>query len=187
MKTYRRQRQQYFFAGLLGVIAVVNLLFFLILYRPARNEYFGLQESIRKTRAETESRRLKISQLEKLSTQLETFAQDRSQLITRHFLPRSPGWSRLLPLLEASVLKAGVKNQRQNYSIDPAAQYGLYSVKITLPVTGRYPGVIKLLKELEESQTFFIINSIDVQGGSENAPASDLEMALNLETFFYYQ
>ena len=85
------------------------------------------------------------------------------------------------------MLKAGVKNQRQNYSIDQAAQYGLYSVKITLPVTGRYPGVIKLLKELEESQTFFIINSIDVQGGSENAPASDLEMALNLETFFYYQ
>jgi hypothetical protein len=187
MKTYRRQRQQYFFAGLLGVIAVVNVLFYFILFRPARSEYFGLQESIRKTRAETESRRQKIGQLEKLSTQLETFAQDRSQLITRHFLPRSPGWSQLLPLLEASVLKAGVKNQRQNYSIDPAPQYGLYSVKINLPVSGRYPNVVNLLKELEESQTFFIINSIDVSGGSDNAPASDLVMALNLETFFYYQ
>ena len=101
MKTYRRQRQQYVFAGLLGAIAVVNVLFFFILYRPARNEYKGLQESIQKTRAEADARRLKISQLEKLSTQLDTFAQDRSQLITRHFLPRSPGWSQLLPLLEA--------------------------------------------------------------------------------------
>jgi Tfp pilus assembly protein PilO len=187
MKNYRRQRQQFVFAGLLVAMAVVNVLFYFILFRPARSEYFGLQESIRKTRAEAASRRLKIGQLEKLSAQLETFAQDRSQLITRHFLPRTPGWSQLLPLLEASVQKAGVKNQKQNYSIDPTPQYGLYSVKITVPVIGRYPNIVNILKELEESQTFFIINSIDVEGGTDNAPTSDLGMALNLETFFYYQ
>ena len=55
MKAYRRQRQQYFFAGLLGVFAVINVLFYFILYRPARNEYLGLQESIQTTRAATEA------------------------------------------------------------------------------------------------------------------------------------
>ena len=185
MKTYRRQRQQYVFAGLLGAIAVVNVLFFFILYRPARNEYKGLQESIQKTRAEAEARRLKISQLEKLSTQLDTFAQDRSQLINRHFLPRTPGWSQLLPLLEAAVQKAGVRNQHVSFGIDQAPQYGLYSVKILVPVLGRYSNIVNVLKELEESQTFIIIDSIDVQGSSDAAPAGDLGMALNLETFFH--
>jgi hypothetical protein len=185
MKMYRRQRQQYLFAGLLGVIAVVNVLFFLILYSPARNEYLGLRESIQKTRAETESRRREIAEKEKLNTQLESFAQDRSQLITRHFLPRTPGWSELLPLLEAVVQRAPVKNRHQSYSIDATPQYGLYSVKILLPVTGAYPSIVNLLKELEESQTFFIINSIDVEPTPEKT--GDLGMALNLETFFYYQ
>jgi hypothetical protein len=185
MKNYRRQRQQYVFAGVLGAVAVINVLFFFILYRPARNEYLGLQESIAKTRAEAESRRLKISQLEKLSTQLDTFAQDRSQLINRHFLPRTPGWSELLPLLEADVRKAGVRNQHQSFGLEQAPQYGLYSVKITVPVIGRYSNIVNLLKELEESQTFIIIDSIDVQGSSDAAPTGDLGMALNLETFFH--
>lgn len=185
MKTYRRQRQQYFFAGLLGTIAVVNILFYVILYRPVRSEYFTLKDSIQKTRVEVVSRGQRIDRLDKLSKQLETSAQDRSQLITRHFLPRTPGWSELLPLLEDALQKAGVKNQHQDYSIDQAPQYGLYSVKIRLPVTGLYPNVVNLLKELEESQTFFIINSIDVQGDSETAASRDVSMALNLETFFY--
>jgi len=52
MKRYRRQRQQYLFAGLLAVIGVVNLLFFFILYRPVRSEYVRLQDSIQKARAD---------------------------------------------------------------------------------------------------------------------------------------
>lgn len=185
MKRYRRQRQQYLFAGVLGTIAVVNILFYVILYRPVRSEYFSLQDSIQKRRSEVAARTQRTDRLEKLSTQLETSAQDRAQLITRHFLPRTPGWSELLPLLEQSLQKTSVKNQHQDYSIDTTPQYGLYSVKIRLPVTGLYPNVVNLLKELEESQTFFIIDSIDVQGNSDNGPSRDVEMALNLETFFY--
>jgi Tfp pilus assembly protein PilO len=184
MKSYRRQRQQYLFASLLAAIAVVNVLFYLILYRPVRNEYFTLQDSIRNSQAEAESRRRKIAQLEKLSTQLERFAQDKAQLITTHFLPRTPGWSELLPLLDDAVQKAGVKNQHQAYPFDPVPQYGLYSVKITLPVRGTYGSIVNLLKEFEESRTFIIINSIDVQSSSDSV-SRELEMALNLETFFY--
>ncbi len=184
MKAFRRQRQQYFFGGLLAVIAVVNVLFFLILYRPTRSEYFRLQDSIQKTRAEVEARRQKIQRLEKLNTQLETLAQDRSRLFTMHFIPRNAGWSETLPLLEAAVRKAGVKNTRKDYSIADTPQYGLYSVKIRLPVNGLYPSVVNLIRELEESPTFFIINSIDVHGSTTPGNA-DVTMSLSLETFFY--
>ena len=185
MKMYRRQRQQYFFAGLLGAIAVVNVLFFVILYQPARSQYFRLQDSIQKTQMEVNSRRQKIDRLEKLSKQLETSAQDKRALFTMHFIPRNVGWSETLPVLETAVQSAGVRNEIQSYSIDEAPQYGLYSVKIRLPVSGQYSNVVNLIRELEESPIFFIINSIDVRGRSEKQSNAGVEMNLNIETFFY--
>jgi Tfp pilus assembly protein PilO len=184
MKSYRRQRQQYIFASVLGVIAVVNLLFFLILYRPARSDYFRLQDSIQKARADIQTRRHKIERLEKLNAQLETSAQDRLQLITMHFIPKDTGWSEILPQLEGMVQRAGVKNTRKDYSPAETPQYGLYSVKIRLPVTGLYSNVVSLIKEIESADTFFIIESIDVRG-SDASGVSEITMNLNLETFFY--
>lgn len=184
MKRYRRQRQQYLFAGLLGVIALVNVLFFVILYQPARSEYLRLQDSIQKTRADIRSREEKINRFEKLTAQLETSAQDRQRLITMHFIPKSSGWSEILPQLDGMIRRAGVKNVRKDYSTDDTPQYGLYSVKIRLPVSGVYPSVVNLIKEIENADTLFIINSIDVRGGT--VPGSpDVSMNLNLETFFY--
>src|SRR5438132_8880778 len=100
MKTYRRLRNQYLFAGLLGVLAVVNLLFFFILYRPVRSEYFQLQDSIQKARADVQSRHQTIDRLEKLNAQLETSAQDRQRLYATRFIPKMSGWSEILPQLE---------------------------------------------------------------------------------------
>jgi len=184
MKAYRRQKQQYLFATLLGVFGVVNLLFFFILYRPARSEYFSLQDSIQKTRADVQSRHQKIERLEKLNAQLETSAQDRQRLITMHLIPKSSGWSEILPQLDGMIQRSGVKNQRKDYTPDETPQYGLYSVKIRLPVTGLYSNVVNLIKEIEDADTLFIINSIDVRG-SAAAGAPDVSMNLNLETFFY--
>ena len=185
MKMYRRQRQQYLFAGLLGAIAVVNVLFFVILYQPARSQYFRLQDSIQKTQMDVNSRRQRIDRLEKLSKQLETSAQDKRALFTMHFIPRNVGWSETLPVLEMAVESAGVRNETQSYSIDEAPQYGLYSVKIRLPVSGQYSNVVNFIRELEESNIFFIINSIDVRGRSEKQSNVGVEMDLNIETFFY--
>jgi hypothetical protein len=182
MKTFPRRRQQYLFASLLGVIAAVNLLFFFILYTPARTEYFTLQDSIEKARMEIQTRRLRIDRLEKLNGQLETSAQDRHRLFTGHFIPWQAGWSEIVPQLEAMVQKAGVKNTRKDYSKEASAQYGLFSVKIRLLVTGPYANVMSFIQDLETAETFFIINSIDVRGGT---PPADISMNLNLETFFF--
>jgi cell division protein FtsB len=129
MNAFRRKRKQNLFASLLGVIAVVNLLFFLILYRPARSEYSQLLESIQKARGDIQARRQKIERLEKLNAQLETSAQDRKQLLTMHFIPKSTGWSEILPQLDAMVQSTGVKNTRKDYAPSNTPQYGLYSVK----------------------------------------------------------
>jgi hypothetical protein len=184
MKSYRRQRQKYIFASILGVIGVVNLLFFLILYQPARSDYFRLQESIQKARTDIQTRRQKIDRLERLNAQLETSAQDRLRLITMHFIAKDTGWSAILPQLDGMVQRAGVKNSRKDYTPAETPQYGLYSVKIRLPVTGLYSNVVSLIKEIESADTLFIIDSIDVRG-SDAPGVPEITMNLNLETFFY--
>lgn len=183
---YRRQKQQYLFAGILGVIAVINLLFFLILYRPARSEYHRLQDSIQKLQVDIESRRQTVERLERMSAQLETSEQDRRRLFTTHFKPRNEGWSQIVPELDEMAKRTGVKKPRVEYSIDEAPQYGLYSVKIRIPVQGGYPNVVNFIKDIENSETFFIIDSIDVRSTAAATPgATEIALALSLETFFY--
>jgi len=184
MKTYRRQRQQYLFAGVLGAIGVVNLLFFLILHRPARAEYFRLQQSIQLSQSDIDARRREIDRLEKLNAQLATSAQDRQSLITTHFIPRASGWSEILPQLDMMVRQAGLKNLRKDYSPADTPQYGLYSVKIRLPVSGLYPNLVNLIKDIENADTFYIIDSINVRS-TDTPGEQDVSMDLNLETFFY--
>ena len=184
MKTFRRKRQQYLFASILGIIAATNLLFFFMMYRPARSEYVQLQSSIQKTRTDIQSRRIKIERLEKLNSQLETSAQDRQRLITMHFIPKDTGWSEILPQLDGMVQRTFVKNLRKDYTLSPTPQYGLYSVKIRFPVSGLYANVVNLIREIEKSDTFFIIESVDVRGGTTPG-VQDVAMNVNLETFFY--
>jgi type IV pilus assembly PilO-like protein len=184
MRTYRRRRQQYLFASLLGVIGVVNLLFFLILYRPIRSEHVRLQDSIEKNRQEIQSRRQKIDRLEKLSAQLEISEQDRRKLVATRFIPKNSGWSEIIPQLDTMIQGAAVKNSRKEFSLEEAPQFGLQSVKMRLPVSGSYSNVVNLIKRIENAHTFFIIDSIDVRGNT-GPGASEVSMNLNLETFFY--
>jgi Tfp pilus assembly protein PilO len=183
---YRRQRQQYLFAGFLGVIGVINLLFFFILYQPARSEYDRLKESIERSRGQIQMRRQKIQTLERLNAQLSTLEQDRQRLFSRHFIPRNAGWSEILLKLNQMVQDAHVENMQKGYTIDQTPQYGLYSVKIGVPVQGAYPNVVNFIKDIENSQTFFIIDSIGVRTGTGSGPnSSDIGLDLNIETFFH--
>ena len=97
-RIYRRQRQQYLLAAIVGAIALINLLFFLILYRrPARSEYFNLRDSVEPLRAEIMNRQVSVAQKEKLSSQLETTDQDRRLLFAGHFIKREAGFAEILP------------------------------------------------------------------------------------------
>ena len=84
------------------------------------------------------------------------------------------------------VQKDRVENTAKDYNIDQTPQYGLYSVKIRIPVLGAYPNVVNFIKDLEDCETFFIINSVDLHGSNAPGPGSaDISLGLNIETFFY--
>jgi Tfp pilus assembly protein PilO len=190
MKTvYKRQRQQFLFAAGLGAIAVVNLLFFFILYRPTKNQYYRLQTSIERLRGDIQARRQNVDRLERLGAQLETSEQDRQSLYLSRFNQRNVGYSKVLPELQNLAVSAGVRKNHVGYTLATIPQYGLYSVKISFSVQGGYANVVRFIQELERAETFFIIEGIDVQAAAENATSSagnsGVSLTLAMETFFY--
>src|SRR5437667_11228501 len=103
-----------------------------------------------------------------------------------NLIQHNAGWKEILVQLDDMVREEEVQNTQKNYGIDQAPQYGLYSVKIRIPVVGAYPEVVNFIKDLEDSETFFIIDSIDLHGtDSPASESSDISLGLNVETFFY--
>jgi len=187
---HRRQKRQVLIAGFLGVIAVINLLFFLILLRPARSDYFNLQGSIDQLRTEIKASNVTVTRLQKTSTQLERFEQDRQGLFNMHFIKFDPGFAELSPRLEQLAVQSGVLRPVVDYTRDEIKQYGLYSVKIKIPVQGTYSNAVNFIKTLETSDTFFLINSIEVKSSDGDVTgntktAGIVSLSLTLETFFY--
>ena len=187
---HRRQKRQLLFAGFLGVIAVVNLLFYLILLRPASSDYFNLQGSIDQLKSQNAVSNLTVQRLQKTSLQLERFEQDRAGLFNMHFIKFDPGFAELSPRLEQMAVLAGVRRPVVDFTRDEIKQYGLYSVKIKIPVQGTYTNAVNFIKSLETSDTFFLINSIDVKSGDDEGggvakSVGAVSLSLDLETFFY--
>ena len=188
---HRRQKRQVVFAAVLAVIALVNVLFFFILLRPVRSDYFNLQGSIDKLKAEVGASQLFITKLQKTNDQLERFDQDRAGLFKSHFIQFDPGFAELSPRLSQMAVQAGVQRPVVDFTRDEVKQYGLYSVKIKIPVQGTYSNAVNFIKSLENSDTFFLINSIEVRSSSDigtpnsTVSSANVGLSLSLETFFF--
>jgi Tfp pilus assembly protein PilO len=193
---YRRQRQQYIFAGLLVVIAVVNLLFFFILNRPAQTEWATMQTSIQQLQTEIATTKISLASTEKTSKQLDRFDKDKDTLLMMHLIPRHTGYSEIVSTLDDMVKSSGVNKTRVAFNLDPKPRAGLNSVSITIPLEGGYSNVVEFIRELEQSDTLFLITNIDlssteptVPSGPQRAPVAPatgtVALSLGLETFFY--
>lgn len=185
---YRRQRQQYVFAGLLTTIAVINILFYFILNRPAQMEHRDLQDSIQQLQTQVANSQQGFGNMERTYTQLERFDQDRRDLFKTHFLQRDTAYSRIIAQLDELETRTGVVKTRVSYPIEKDPQFGLYAVEITLPVQGSYNSVVNFIRELENSDTFYLIKAISVQATSDSPqsiPTGAVSLALTLETYFY--
>ena len=197
---YRRQRKQYIFAGFLAVIALVNVLFFFILNRPARTEYASLEKSIKQLRLEASANKRNLTSLEKTSTDLARFEKDKRSLEMMHLVHRPMGYSHIVSTLDGLVLRAGLKKTRVNFNIDEKkAHAGLNSVSMTVPLEGNYSNIVSFIRELENSETFFLITAISLEGSAQpngqvsnviaannnSSTAGNVGLSLAMETYFY--
>jgi hypothetical protein len=177
----RRQKWQFLFGGFVAVTGVLSVMFFLILYLPTRSDYLELQSSIARLRAESDQRGRTLERLESMDEQLVAAGQDQVGFVTDRFISREQGFAAIMPDLEALAQIAGIERNRVQYFIEDQPRFGVYSVQVTLPVQGDYRTLTGFIRELERSNTFFILDSI---GLAASGDASELSLSLNLTTFF---
>jgi Tfp pilus assembly protein PilO len=194
---YRRQRKQYIFAIILAVVAVVNLLFFFILTRPSQTEYATLQTEITQLQKQISDSQKFFTNLRGTSEKLKTFEGDKNALLMMHLVQRNQGYSQIQGKLNAILRDSGVRYSSIRYSLNPEPQAGLNSLAINVPVEGNYTNVVKFIRELETSDTFFLITAINVERTTLPEPgrpaaftntaaaAGAVALSLQLETFFY--
>jgi Tfp pilus assembly protein PilO len=197
---YRRQRKQYIFAGFLAVIALVNVLFFFILNRPARTEYESLEKSIKQLRLQAGANKRNVTSLEKAKTDLDRFDKDKRSLEMMHLVHRPMGYSHIVSTLDGLVARAGLKKTRVNFNTDmKTAHAGLNSVSMTVPLEGNYSNIVSFIREVENSETFFLITAISLESSarqsgqvsnvmannSNSGVAGSVGLSLAMETYFY--
>ena len=197
---YRRQRKQYIFAGSLAVIALVNVLFFFILNRPARTEYESLEKSIKQLRLQAGASKRNFTSLEKTKIDLDRFEKDKRSLEMMHLVHRPMGYSHIVSTLDGLVLRAGLKKTRVNFNTDlKEAHAGLNSVSMTVPLEGNYSNIVNFIREVENSETFFLITAISLESSarqngqvsnviannSNSGAAGSVGLSLAMETYFY--
>ena len=137
-----------------------------------------------------------MTALEKMSTQLKAFNDDKKKLQMTHLIHRPLGYSQIVTTLDGMVQRSGVKKTRVIYNTDPAPHAGLNTVAMTLPLEGNYSNIVSFIRELENSDTFFLITSIDLESSTGGAGiASNVNnssggtgsvmLSLAMETYFY--
>jgi len=185
-RLYRRQKQQYIFGTIVAIATGVSILSFLILYLPIRSDYVRLEASIERFEEESVGMEASFEQLQELESQLEASRRERLRFLAARVVPREEGFAALLPDLERLAEIAGIRRNQVLYDPDPVPEFGTYQVRINIPVQGPYSAVTRFIRELEEADTFFILDSIGLNRSQGGGPG-DLELSLNLTTFFSYE
>ena len=179
-RMYRREKHQLVFGGFVAVAGMVALLFFLILYLPSRSEYRAVGESIERLEAETAARKVVLESLEDATGEFDLARGEWSRFLGARLIPRESG---MIPDLERLAGFAGVSRDRVVYDISQETQFGLYAVIINMPVRSTYASLTRFIEALEDADIFLILDSIYL-GRTEDEEQGDLDLTLNLTTFF---
>jgi hypothetical protein len=94
------------------------------------------------------------------------------------------------------VQRSGLKKTRVIYNTDQALHAGLNAVSMTLPLDGNYSNIVSFIRELENSDTFFLITSIDLESSAgspgiasnvsnSSGGSGSVMLSLSMETYFY--
>ena len=84
------------------------------------------------------------------------------------------GYSHIVSTLDGLVLRAGLKKTRVNFNTELKPHAGLNSVSMTVPLEGNYSNIVSFIRELENSETFFLITAISLESSQPNGQVSNV-------------
>ena len=185
-RLYRRDKHQLVFAVFVGAIGVITTLLFLILYLPSRSEYLEVGQTITRLERERPAHELVLERLEATLLQLDDARTERMRFLAARLIPRNEGFAAMIPDTDRLAQLAGISRDRVTYGFSEDPEFGLHPVPINMPLIGGYTELTRFIEELERADTFFLVDSIQLNR-SQAQGQDQLNLALNLTTFFAYQ
>jgi Tfp pilus assembly protein PilO len=158
-----------------GLLLAANLGLFLSFTLPRGLQARSMGVQARTLGAEVERERALVARLRARAAVIEANARDEAALLAQ--LPDARGGlPQVLAEIERLAQEAGAKPGARSYSPDPLKDVPLVRVGISLPLSGRYAQVVKFLTLLEASQSFLVVERVQLR---ENSGATSLDIALS--------
>ena len=165
--------------AVVGLLALNALLLALLYYRPGLT-LSEQQADLVRARLRRDAAQDTAAQMRQLREKLQAALQNGEQFAREHFQARSTGFSAILADLERRASESKLTPGGITYRLaEQPNQPGWTSVDVTLAVEGEYPDLLRFIHQLEQSDLFWIIQSLTVAGDVEQG----LRMNLQMQTY----
>ena len=149
------------FGVLLGINAV---LLFLLFRSPGRSESERRDDILRLT-AEQRAAQVQVEKFRQLQHKMQDAVHNEQEFAQANFLPRSTAFSQMLTDLERLATENQLQPGDKTYTLNADDnQLGWVNVDVSLVVEGDYSSLVGFLNELEQSELFWIVESLTVSG-----------------------
>jgi len=162
-----------------GLLALNALLLALLYYRPGLT-LSEQQADLVRARLRRDAAQETVAQMRQLREKLQAALQNGEQFAREHFQARNTGFSAILADLERRASESKLTPGGITYRLaEQPDQPGWTSVDVTLAVEGEYPDLLRFIHQLEQSELFWMINSLTVAGDV----GQGLRMNLQMQTY----
>lgn len=164
----------------LGLLLAADGLLMLLVFWPPGPSLQARQNEFQRLRAEHETARSMVEQMRDLKIKLQDAIQNRQQFSRQNLLLREGAFSVMIEDLERLATQNRLETAGVNYALQEEPDQDLVRVEATLTVAGEYSDLVQFINRLEQSQLFWIIDSLNVSG----AISRGLRLTLRMETYF---
>lgn len=176
---WRRIPKKYVLTAL-GVLAVFDLVFYLVAVEPLGRREAEQQALLAALTRQIQAKTGEVAQLQLVVSKVENARGDGDGLLEDITLPRRTGFSLLLSELLQAAERAGIDTREGNFDLEPiegTEEYGMVSLNANF--RGQYQNLVRFLNQLDRSHQFLIIDSL---AATPRTDSNDLQFTMRLNT-----
>ena len=121
-----------------------------------------------------------VARAQQIRTNLPEVERQAGAFFQQQIAPAQSGYSALIADLGALAGTAGVRTDNVSYREGAPDKRGVVQVDIGATVDGDYPGIVRFINGLEHSDTFYVLDGLNLAAGSTGG----LRLNLRLRTYF---
>jgi Tfp pilus assembly protein PilO len=128
-----------------------------------------------------QQQKLRLTQVESLAAKVQSAGDEGEGFLTQYFLPRRQSSSILLSELDEIRRKIGIRTEGSSFQFEPVEGTGRFlMLTITANYEGTYEDLIEFMSEVDRSDRFIIIESMQATPVSEQ---NTINLQVQMNTF----